>query len=118
MISSTLELSYLSVSGFTMLDAPVPIRSLKLSNIGPGYYLDGGPLQGISGSAGTSPPPPADRVQSFQTLCLNQVIETRINKKNSPISKARMTRSSREHMRRESIVSMHFSFRFLDHSFF
>jgi hypothetical protein len=23
------------VSGFTMLDAPVPIRSLKLSNIGP-----------------------------------------------------------------------------------
>ncbi len=25
-------------------------------------------LQGISGSAGTYPPPPADRVQSFQTL--------------------------------------------------
>jgi hypothetical protein len=50
-----------------MLDTPVPIRSLKLSNIGPGYYLDGRPLQGFSGSAGTSPPP-ADRVQSFQTL--------------------------------------------------
>ena len=44
------------VSRFTMLDTPVPIRSLKLSNIGPGYYLDGRPLQGISGSAGTFPP--------------------------------------------------------------
>ncbi len=48
---------FLIVSGFTMLNTPVPIRSLKLSNIGPGYYLDGRPLQGISGSAGTSPHP-------------------------------------------------------------
>jgi hypothetical protein len=46
----------LQVSRFTMLDTPVPIRSLKLSNIGSGYYLDGRPLQVISGSAGTSPP--------------------------------------------------------------
>jgi hypothetical protein len=54
-----------------MLDTPVPIGTLKLSNIGPGYYLDGrhSRLQGISGSAGTYPlpPPSADRVQSFQT---------------------------------------------------
>jgi hypothetical protein len=49
-----------------MLDTPVPIQSMKLSNIGPGYYLGGIPLPGISGSAGTSPP--GDRVQSFQTL--------------------------------------------------
>ncbi len=39
-----------------MLDTPVPIQSLKLINIVPGFYLDGRPLQGISGSAGTSPP--------------------------------------------------------------
>ncbi len=64
-----LELENIDVSGYTMLDTPVPSRSLKLSNIGPGYYLDGRALQGISGSAGTStPPPPADRVQSSQTL--------------------------------------------------
>jgi hypothetical protein len=44
------------------------IRTMKLSNIGPGDYLDGVGIQGIPGSAGTYPPPPADRVQSFQTL--------------------------------------------------
>ncbi len=33
-----------TVSGFTMLDTPVPNRTLKLSNIGPGYYLDGRPF--------------------------------------------------------------------------
>ncbi len=35
------------VSLFTMLDTPVPIRTLKLSNIGPGYYLDGRPFREI-----------------------------------------------------------------------
>ncbi len=28
-----------------MLDTPVPIRTMKLSNIGPGYYLDGRPFR-------------------------------------------------------------------------
>jgi hypothetical protein len=57
---------------FTMLDTPVPIRTLKLSNIGPGYYLDGKPyreFQVLLAPIPLPPPlPPADRVQSFQTL--------------------------------------------------
>ncbi len=35
---------------------------------------------------------------------------------NSPISRARMTHSSREHTRRESVVGMDFCLRFLDHN--
>jgi hypothetical protein len=50
-----------------MLDTPVPIRSLKLCNIGPGYYLDGRPRREFQVLL-APPPPPADRVQSFQTL--------------------------------------------------
>jgi hypothetical protein len=53
---------------FTMLDTPVPIRTLKLSNIGPGYYLDGRPFREFQVLLAPIPLPPADRVQSFQTL--------------------------------------------------
>ncbi len=56
------------VSGFTMLDTPVPIRTLKLSNIGPGYYLDRRPSREFQVLLVPIPLPPADRVQSFQTL--------------------------------------------------
>ncbi len=35
---------------------------------------------------------------------------------NSPISRARVTHSTREHRWRESMVGMHFCFRFIDHS--
>ena len=33
--------SWVSVYGHTTLKAPVLVRSLKLSNVGPGQYLDG-----------------------------------------------------------------------------
>ncbi len=59
---------------FTMLDTPVPIRTLKLSNIGLGYYLDGRSFREFQVLLAPIPLPPADRVQSFQTLYL---IETR-----------------------------------------
>ncbi len=55
---------------FTMLDTPVPIWTLKLSNIGPEYYLDGRPFREFQVLLAPIPlpPSPADRVQSFQTL--------------------------------------------------
>ncbi len=51
-----------------MLDTPVPIQTLKLSNIGPGYYLDGRPFREFQVLLVPIPLPPVDRVQSFQTL--------------------------------------------------
>jgi hypothetical protein len=51
-----------------MLDTPVPIRTLKISNIGPGYYLDGRAFREFQVLLAPIPLPPADRVQSFQTL--------------------------------------------------
>jgi hypothetical protein len=66
------------VSGFTMLDTPVPFQTMKLSNIGPGYYLDGRPFREIQVLLVHNPlPPPVDRVVFSDSLCLNQVIETR-----------------------------------------
>jgi hypothetical protein len=63
-----------------MLDTPVPIRTLKLSNIGPGYYLDGRPFREFQVLLAhiPLPRPPVDSVQSFQTLFVSiKVIETR-----------------------------------------
>jgi hypothetical protein len=62
--------NFAKVSRFTMLDTPVPIQTLKLSNIGPGYYLDGRPSREFQVLLAPIPlpPPPAVRVQSFQTL--------------------------------------------------
>ncbi len=51
-----------------MLDTSVPIRTLKLSNIGPGYYLDGRPSREFQVLLAPIPLPHADREQSFQTL--------------------------------------------------
>ncbi len=72
---------------FTMLDTPVPIRTLKLSNIGPGYYLDERPFrefQVLLAPIPLFPLPPCGQSTVFSdSLCLNQVIETRWNKKNN-----------------------------------
>ena len=43
----------LRINCCTMLETPVPIRKLKLINIGPGKYLNGTPL-GIAGATGMS----------------------------------------------------------------
>jgi hypothetical protein len=72
------------VSRFTMLDTPVPIRTLKLSNIGPGYYLDGRPSREFQVLLVPFPlpPPPCRQSTVFSySLCLNQVFESRWNKK-------------------------------------
>jgi hypothetical protein len=68
---------------FTMLDTPVPIQTLKLSNIGLGYYLDGRPFREFQVLlANIPPPPPCGQSTVFSdSLCLNQVIDTRWTKK-------------------------------------
>jgi hypothetical protein len=55
------------VSGFTMLDTPVPIKTLKLSNIGFEKYLDWRPSREFQV---LMDPPPSFLLDS---LCLNQV---------------------------------------------
>ncbi len=45
-----LTLHYIEASRVNMLDTSVPIRTLKLSNIGPGWET----LQEVPGSAGTA----------------------------------------------------------------
>ncbi len=74
----------MGVSGFTMLDTSVSIRTMKLSNSGPGYCLDGRPSREFQVLLATHPPPSPPCRQSTvlpDSLCLNQVIETRTNKK-------------------------------------
>jgi hypothetical protein len=64
---------------FTMLDTPVPIRTLKLRNIGPGYYLNGRPFREFQVLLAPIPlpPPPCGQSTVFSdSLCLSQVIET------------------------------------------
>ncbi len=70
---------------FTMLDTPVPIWTLKLSNIGPGYYLDGRPFREFQVLLAPYPPPPSPCGQSTvfsDSLCLNQWLRPAETKKN------------------------------------
>jgi hypothetical protein len=54
-----------------MLDTPVPIRTQKLSNIGPGYYMDGRPSRKFQ--VLLAPPPSPLRTEcSLFRLSLSQ----------------------------------------------
>jgi hypothetical protein len=54
-----------------MLDTPVPIRTLKVSNIGPGYYLDGRPFREFQVLLAPIPFPPCGQSSLFR-LSLSQ----------------------------------------------
>ncbi len=89
MILSLFKQNLVSQWIFTMLDTPVPIWTLKLSNIGPGYYLDGRPsreFQVLLAPIPLPPPPCGQSTVFSDSLCLNQVIETRWNQKKLVLS--------------------------------
>jgi hypothetical protein len=57
---------------FTMLDTPVPIRTLKLSSIGPVYYLDGRPFKEFQVLLAPIPLSPLRTEYSLFRLSLSQ----------------------------------------------
>ncbi len=66
---------------FTMLDTPIYHSNTEVKQHWAWILLGWEILQGIPGSAGTYPPPPCGQsIVYSDSLCLNQVIETRWNK--------------------------------------